>query len=723
MEKRKLSQIPREEASDEMVHFSERVTGTHIITTREIEKDLLMVNFYPVKKLRKGLKEAQIRTFFSKNDYITQDLTAQRVKWLTAAFDRMGCIDLYESRWDDKLSRFQHIPKLFFWTDEDAERMRKFFKEWSTEKDDRDLIPVIRFQDMVKQQRLDKKHAKETNPIDAVMETVKEIPEDFKKWVSEKVMSFSRYLIYSAKSKDEALVHCTYCNGITLVDRTKTRLRNNEKGTCPLCGSPVTIKAKGRMPAHIWDERIVSFIEPREDGFLWRYFSANREVKPDGKTADGLYEAVRTFYKFAPNGTPCASSYEYREYKQTGIVRWCTDEGYRSISCSYCTLYPGNLPEAWKDTPMKYSALEILSENNPTIQINYAMAINRYREFPQLEWFIKMGLYKLAAHLINEFHDGAFGYGSRNGTRGLRKDGETIFKILGLTKENTRVLQSIDGNIEELRLLQEAQSSGYSLKAEELERFYKIFGCNTTLIRKENRKSTIHKICRYIEREGADYRVGENSYCWRYSYMQHKERPDIREERLQNCAQDWLDYLNWCKELKYDLNNMFFYFPKNFKKVHDRTAAEYQALQDKKAEEKKRQEEERIKREAEVMEKLLKEMLKENADIDNAFRIKGKGLILRVPKDAQEIRNEGAVLHHCVGTYVDRVTKGQTHIFFIRKEKDPDTPYFTMEYNHGKVIQCRGSCNCGMPPTVKAFVNAFEKMMKEQEAKKERKCG
>lgn len=83
---------------------------------------------------------------------------------------------------------------------------------------------------------------------------------------------------------------------------------------------------------------------------------------------------------------------------------------------------------------------------------------------------------------------------------------------------------------------------------------------------------TIHKICRYIEREGSDYRVGERGGCWRYSYMQCKERPDIREERLQNCAKDWLDYLAWCKELKYDLTNMFFYFPKNFKKVHDRTA-------------------------------------------------------------------------------------------------------------------------------------------------------
>ena len=75
---------------------------------------------------------------------------------------------------------------------------------------------------------------------------------------------------------------------------------------------------------------------------------------------------------------------------------------------------------------MKYSALEILSENRPSEQIHYANAIYRYQEFPQLEWFIKMGLYKLAAHLINKIHDGAFEYNSRNGIRGLRKNGKTI---------------------------------------------------------------------------------------------------------------------------------------------------------------------------------------------------------------------------------------------------------------------------------------------------------
>ena len=211
MEKRKLAQIPREEATDEMVRFAERAAGTHIVTTRDIEKDLLMMTFYPIDKLKKGEKSAQLRTFFSKNDYISQDLTAERVKWLTAAFDRMECIHLYEYHWDrDKGNRY--TPNMFFWTDADIDRMRGFFKEWSTEKDVKDWTAVTRFQDMVKQRRLDEKHAKETNPIDTVMGTVKEIPEDFKKWVSEKAMSFSRYLVYSTRSKNEALVFLYHLN-------------------------------------------------------------------------------------------------------------------------------------------------------------------------------------------------------------------------------------------------------------------------------------------------------------------------------------------------------------------------------------------------------------------------------------------------------------------------------------------------------------------------------
>lgn len=172
---------------------------------------------------------------------------------------------------------------------------------------------------------------------------------------------------------------------------------------------------------------------------------------------------------------------------------------------------------------------------------------------------------------------------------------------------------------------------------------------------------------------------------------------------------------------------MFIYMPNNFKKVHDRTAKEYQENLDK-IEAKKRAEREReAKKRMEQTKRALEEILGENKDVQNAFQVKGKGLLLVVPASAEDIKAEGAALHHCVGTYVDRVARGETNIFFIRKEQEPDKPYFTMEWKDNDIVQCRGSRNCGMPPEVKAFTEAFKKKMLEtiekDKGKGLRRCG
>ena len=66
-------------------------------------------------------------------------------------------------------------------------------------------------------------------------------------------------------------------------------------------------------------------------------------------------------------------------------------------------------------------------------------------------------------------------------------------------------------------------------------------------------------------------------------------------------------------------------------------------------------------------------------------------------------------------------------ILFVRKENEPDIPYFTLEYKDGKVAQCRGEHNCPMTKDVKAFVEAFERKMQEEGGGKtpvkERKAG
>lgn len=165
---------------------------------------------------------------------------------------------------------------------------------------------------------------------------------------------------------------------------------------------------------------------------------------------------------------------------------------------------------------------------------------------------------------------------------------------------------------------------------------------------------------------------------------------------------------------------MFIYMPNNFRKVHDRTAEEYKALQDKKAAAEKRRREEAARKELEQTKKAMAEIFEKSEGMD-AFSIKGKGLILVVPKNGDEIRAEGEALHHCVGGYVERVAKGETNIFFVRKADEPDKSYFTMEWNHNKIIQCRGMKNCGMPPEVRAFTQVFEKKMQEAVKKDDKK--
>ena len=711
MEKRKLSALPRPEATAEMVEMADRLDGMEHIVTAELVDDnkILLLNFYEVSKLKKGKAEAAFRTFLSSDDYITQDLSQSKVKWLTAAFDNMQNFRVFDYKWDGCKS--QHIPKVFIWTAEDKGIMESFFKAYRKDTDENVWNAIDRFQDNVKAERLAEKHRKVLAPIDLKMEPIVEPPQEFRDWVWEHGMSFSRYGIYKETSKGKAEFECTHCKKIGIVDRSKVRLRNNEKGECPFCGSKVTYKARGKMPYQIVDERWFIYVDRQEKGFLLRYFNAKRHIKNDAcietsifnkRIEESLFEYSRCFWTFAGN-TPMKESYEWGVYHQRGYSRWIPDVG--NIACMESILYPGNLPQAWEHTPMKYSALEILAQNMPSVALRYEDAMEMYLKFPKLEWICKMGLNQLAKDIAGN----RYGY---NGVGKIDYKGKTIYEILGLTKINTRVLQAIDGNHYELRLLQVAQKCGIQMKPEQLKEFYETFECNTTLLEQKDRRVSLHKLCKYIAKESERYPLGEKGGCWQYSYMRYKERTDPRIERKQNMAHDWIEYLGWCRELKYDLNNMFIYMPNNFKKVHDRTAEEYKALQDKKvAAEKKRREKLAAKHMAETK-KAMEEIFNKNDGVD-AFQIKGKGLILVVPQSGDEIRKEGEALHHCVGGYVERVARGETNIFFIRKAEHPEKSYFTMEWRDNKIIQCRGMKNCGMPPEVKAFVQVFEKKMQE----------
>ena len=162
----------------------------------------------------------------------------------------------------------------------------------------------------------------------------------------------------------------------------------------------------------------------------------------------------------------------------------------------------------------------------------------------------------------------------------------------------------------------------------------------------------------------------------------------------------------------YDMKNEFNLFPKNFKKAHDDMSKQYIKFKDNKARE-----------DAKRFNQMLKKMKNETTDVE-AMNLNIDGLFIRLPNKLEELKTEGEALHHCVGTYMEQVRKGETMIFFIRKTEEPDKPYYTLEWK-GSVVQCRGLHNCDMTPKVKAFVQIFQEKMTEYESTphKNRKAG
>lgn len=140
---------------------------------------------------------------------------------------------------------------------------------------------------------------------------------------------------------------------------------------------------------------------------------------------------------------------------------------------------------------------------------------------------------------------------------------------------------------------------------------------------------------------------------------------------------DYRDYLSMLNNLGVNLNDKLLY-PKNFQKAHDDAVKAYNEF---KTEEKFKKEEQNEKSYLERLDDLIK--LEMNID----------QFVFRVPKSLKEIIQEGYNQHHCVASYTQKVSKGETTIIFVRQKNEPDKPLYTMELRKGRIVQLRGAYN------------------------------
>lgn len=91
-----------------------------------------------------------------------------------------------------------------------------------------------------------------------------------------------------------------------------------------------------------------------------------------------------------------------------------------------------------------------------------------------------------------------------------------------------------------------------------------------------------------------------------------------------------------------------------------------------------------------------------------------KEYIIVCAKTSQDLIEEGINLHHCVGSYVNKVNRGDCSIFFLRKAEEPDTSLITIEVIDDEVLQVRGLCERLMDDEERNF---FNKWLKEKKLK------
>lgn len=659
MNKRLLAKIEKPKASDDIICLAKRTDGDRYIATAKIVdvdgEKILLLNFFRRSEIVKEKTEAEFRTFLGWYRWNTN----KKGHDVTFASDS----DFFNAKFYMKAYLEGEVPNV-----------------WDA---------IWKFQDEVLDRRLKTKHKKETDKIDKKMEMVPEKPEGFEKWIHEDAMGDKRYLVYKAASKKKITMgYCTYCKKTVEIDVKSVQPRNKKRGNCPNCGSPVTFIPKGYFPAYQRDSKWVCLMQKVSTGIVARYFHVHQEIQRDNnyKELFSVGELCRAFLEETDNGKPKIDSYEWGVYKQHGLPRWCPDQNHKN--CAFAVVYTENIPAVFEGTLYRYCALDLYQKKLACDPIPVWRFMNTYPRYTYLEMFLKAGLVNLTGEIVE-------GYAYQ-----LDLDGKTPEAILGISKKYISILREIDGGTAELRLLKQCESDNIVPQGEDIRDFCSRFGRNDELIGVINVHMGIRKFIKYMDKQRKKLLKHKETPChaaWNYS------REEGKQEGYKNLSKDWLDYIKWCSTLKYNLKDMYVLLPPDFGKAHDRVMKEYQAYKD----------EQERKRQAE-MERLIEEALASAGNLP-AMMMKAKGLMIILPKSGEEIKEEGRALHHCVGTYVEKVAKGETMILFVRKEFEPNVPYFTLEYRDGKVIQCRGKNNCSMTKEVKAFVKAFERKMQPKD--------
>lgn len=474
------------------------------------------------------------------------------------------------------------------------------------------------------------------------------------------------YILYSRKDN---YAFCTSCqNEVPLPDTTRPKM----EVTCPVCKRKALLKAKGQTKNKFYDSGVGIIIAKDGKDLCVRYIEVSKYYNPDG-TVNHFHtkESLREY--IYPDGKLVAydNAWDYG-WRRCNTRAYSNYRGAAGEPCYHINLnwkikanYKKNLKNVVKGTAWEHSCInEIMKMHDSHHYWDvYRAFLKDYAKCPYAEYLYKIGFKELLQR-------GTF---IQNLPFDLSK--KTLPDIMMVRKELYRKMLA-NGNPTYDDLIKYQDMTKFNLATEDDYKFW-------------------HKY------------FNNNSYHYRYQtdpaqrFREHFKKSWYQLDKYATETKDFSislyeDYLKMCDDLNYDMNNTFVVFPKDLKQAHDNLVGLWNKHKNEEAVKKAKARNNEY--------NVLRDKYTEQ------FAFAEDNLQIVVPNGCEDICLEGQKLHHCVGTYIDKVCKGMSIILFVRNIAKITKPFYTMEVKENRIVQCRGFGNKEVTDEVRKFISDFASM-------------
>lgn len=507
-------------------------------------------------------------------------------------------------------------------------------------------------------------------------------PKDFTNWLNSQGELEEQLLIYKSvwwenpktgKKQRKIELKCSVCGEYSYADSAESGGCMNVKGFehpkthdfvsstynrschCPHCGHPVQAKHAKEIRGVYSFKACHAMTVHKIESFLalcgWCVMK-HFDVNGDSYTTIHPYEAYvvekRKIVRLNAWQSNCGG---HKRLTNT----WVQRQRYQDTWGLTSLIYPWD-PELLVGTTMENSKLNLyLDQIEGEHGIYPVRYLKLYQKHPNIENLLVQGAENLVVEMIDKNAVGSC-YTSSDTFPDINWKEKRPAQMLGLEKDQFKRLVSEQWNVENLRVFLFLQRNQYPTDPDTYKKCA-VLG---------------HWRCREIEQNHPGDLIKIANY--------------IAKQKKKNYRNDYnilSDYWRMATTVGYDLENPDIRFPSRLFSAHDRVTVE---LKDETV---------RINEE---------KMAQRFADLSQ-FAWSSGGILIRPAKSVADLKEEGEKLHHCVGTYANQMAEGKTAIFFIRREKSPDQPWYTLELGEKnlKIKQNRGNHNKVPPEEVLEF--------------------